>query len=73
MIPDRDRTALAPVFWLAIGFAGALRTQLYGVSPLDPLTYLGVAALIVVAAVLAAALPALRATQIQPATALRFE
>jgi predicted permease len=58
---------------LAAGCASVIRAQLYGVGVLDPLTYLSVAALIVAAASLAAVLPALRATRIQPAAALRFE
>ena len=50
-----------------------IREQLYGVSPLDPLT--AVAALIVVGVVGATAglIPALRAIRCDPAAALRFE
>jgi predicted permease len=50
----------------------ALANQLFGVSMMDPATFVGTAALIVVAAV-ASVIPAWRATQIDPVRALRGE
>jgi putative ABC transport system permease protein len=44
---------------------------LYGVTPLDPTTFAGVAAILVAAAAGAAYLPARRATRISAAAALR--
>lgn len=62
-----------------VGLAGALATSrlltrlLYQVSPTDPVTLLGVSALLLGVAFLAAYLPARRATLIDPVKALRAE
>ena len=55
----------------AIGAAQVLRSELYGVSPLDPLTYVGVALLLAAAAMAASYLPARRAARLNPTQALR--
>lgn len=49
------------------------RTLLFGVSPTDPATFLGVAVLLFLVAVTAAALPARRARHVDPASALRAQ
>ena len=60
---------IAASLWLT----GLIRTQLFGVSPSDPLTF-GVAPLVLVAiALLAAFVPALRASRVDPLVALRDE
>jgi putative ABC transport system permease protein len=64
---------------LAIGLLGAigltrfLTTLLFGVSPVDPLTYAGVVILLGMSALAACLLPALRATKVDPITALRHD
>jgi putative ABC transport system permease protein len=68
-------TAVGAAIGLGVAAFGAqaVGSQLYQVSPLDPLTFTGVVALILICASVAALLPALRATRIDPATALRYE
>jgi ABC-type antimicrobial peptide transport system permease subunit len=62
---------------LLIGLAGALavgqalRSQLFGVGPRDPLTFAGVGLLLAAVALIASALPARRAARVDPMVALR--
>ena len=62
---------------VGLGAAAALmrlmRTLLFGISPLDPVTFIAVPIALVVAAVLASYLPARRTTAIDPVEALRVE
>jgi putative ABC transport system permease protein len=58
---------------VAIGAGYLMATQLFGVTPWDPLVLLGAALLLVLAALIAAAIPARRATQVDPMIALRHE
>ncbi len=57
----------------AIALSRLLTSQLYGVSPYDPLTYVFVVALLASAALTASYLPARRATRIDPMKILRHE
>jgi ABC-type lipoprotein release transport system permease subunit len=56
-----------------VALARVMASLLFEVSPMDPLTYVAVCASLAGAAVLASYLPALRATGVNPVTALRAE
>ena len=56
---------------MAAGFG--LRGSLFGLSPLDPVAYLGVSALMAMATVLATAIPGRRALRVDPAVTLKNE
>jgi ABC-type antimicrobial peptide transport system permease subunit len=47
--------------------------MLYGTSPLDPLAWMGAAALMGLAAMAAAIVPALRAARVDPVVAIQVE
>jgi len=57
----------------ALGGGRVLQSLLFGVGPRDPLTFLAAVPTLLAAALLASALPALRATRVDPADALRSE
>jgi putative ABC transport system permease protein len=70
------RLALSGVALGVIGAAALstlLASQLFGVSPRDPMTYVGVAGMLIVVALASGYLPALRASRVSPMTALRAE
>lgn len=58
---------------LAIASARTISTFLFGVPPLDPLTFGAVAVLLAVTASIAVAVPALRALRVDPVEAFRSE
>ncbi len=55
----------------AVALSGLLRSLLFGVTPLDPLTLAGVSAIFLAIAGVASLVPAERAARTPPATALR--
>jgi len=57
----------------SLAFTRVLRSQLFGLSALDPAVLLGAAATLLATAILAAWLPAWRASSVDPMTALRTE
>jgi ABC-type antimicrobial peptide transport system permease subunit len=64
---------------LVVGLAGAaassrlMEAALFGVTPLDPLSYLFAPAILLAVAVAACLVPARRASRVEPAEALRCE
>jgi ABC-type antimicrobial peptide transport system permease subunit len=66
-------TGVAAGVVLAFGVTRLLSRFLYGVSPFDPLTFIGVPLLLVLIAVAACWQPARRATRVNPVEALRAE
>jgi ABC-type antimicrobial peptide transport system permease subunit len=57
----------------AVALSGVLRSMLVGVTPGDPLTLAGVAAILSAVAIAACLLPTRRALRIDPLVALRRE
>ena len=57
----------------AMALTRLMTALLFGISPLDPLTFCAVPAVLVAAALLASYIPARRATVIDPVEALRME
>ncbi len=64
---------IATGFLLALGMTRLISGMLFGITATDPLTFVGVAALLGSVAFLASYLPARRASKVEPMVALRYE
>jgi ABC-type antimicrobial peptide transport system permease subunit len=58
---------------VGIGAAQALRAALFGLSPLDPVAFAGMASLILVSSLIAVWRTARRAARVEPMAALRAD
>jgi len=76
MLGDGLRPAL---YGLVLGLAASaavtreMQSMLFGTRPLDPMVFVGVAAVLLIVAALACLVPAWRASRIDPMQALRTE
>ena len=64
---------LAVGLLVALGFTRVLSALLFGIAPLDVVTFVAAPVLVAVVAVAACLLPARRAAAVDPTTALRVE
>ena len=77
--PARTLKLVLAAVGVAVGLVAAaavtrlMSTLLYGVTPLDPLTYAAVPVVLVIATVLASYLPARQIASVDPVEALRSE
>ena len=62
-----------PGIFLSLGLTRLMSSQLFGVTPHDPLTFTGVAVVFVIVALAACYVPARRAARVDPMVALRYE
>jgi putative ABC transport system permease protein len=58
---------------VSLALTRVLASQLYGVTPTDPVTYAAISLLLMLVALIACSIPALRATKVDPMIAVRYE
>jgi len=66
-------TGIAVGLVAALGVTRSMRGLLFGISPLDEVSFLAAPALLLPVALVACLLPALRAARVDPMTTLRAE
>jgi putative ABC transport system permease protein len=64
-------TGLVVGMGIAMGLSMIVKSFLFNVAPTDPLVYIGIAVLLITVALVAALVPALRASRVDPIVALR--
>jgi putative ABC transport system permease protein len=64
---------LAIGLFVSLGLSRVIASQLWGVSPNDPVTLVSVAAVLLLTGLVACWVPARRATRVDPLVALRYE
>jgi putative ABC transport system permease protein len=68
--------ALVGIFFgllASLALTRVLSSQLYGISSTDPVTFTGISLLLMLVAIIACYIPALRATRLSPMIAVRYE
>lgn len=76
---DAEKVSSSTIVGVALGLAGGLgavrvaQTLLFGISPVDPISFAAAVAAILVVAVASASIPARRATKVDPMIALRAD
>jgi putative ABC transport system permease protein len=58
---------------VSIALTRVLASQLYGVTPTDPVTFTAISVLLILVAVIACSIPAIRAAKVDPMIAVRYE
>jgi len=58
---------------IALGATSMMRNQVYGISTLDPITYIAVSIILGLTGLLACLIPAKRVVKVNPIQALRVE
>jgi putative ABC transport system permease protein len=66
-------TGIGLALLLALTLSRVLSDQLFGIKATDPLTFISIAAILSVVALLASGIPAHKATRVNPVVALRHE